>query len=152
MSYSMQLTLQHAKIDAHISVMREPLHCKSESLLNDADRLRELKSYSRRIGQMLDDYVHQQQCSLLLKATRILGDSLEEVCAIHEENAKLITQHRHFDALLSDANLTLDRQWLAEVKAQFDRLYACFERQSEAEREFYSQYSTIIFPAGAATD
>lgn len=152
MKISSPLTLQHARIDAHISVMREPLQRDQQALLSDADSLNELKAYSARIGQMLEDYVRDQQRALLLEATRILGDSLEEVCAIHEHNARLIAQHRRFDALLADVQLAPSQEWLHEVRAQFDELHACFERQSEAERKFYALYSTILFPAGAATD
>jgi|GEM_PF-6234819 len=152
MKTSFHLTLQHAKIDAHISVMREPLHRDPQALLSDAESLDEIKAYSARIGHMLDVYVHDQQRALLLEATRILGDSLEEVCAIHELNARLIAQHRRFDELLADVQVAPSQAWLREVRAQFDELNACFERQTDAERAFYALYSTILFPAGAATD
>lgn len=152
MSTSNHLTLQHAKIDAHISIMRKPLHRDADSLLNDAESFSELKEYSGRIGDMLRTYVHDEQRALLLQATRILGDSLEEVLAIHEQNAQLLAQYERFNSLLNSVDFSLDKKWIAEVQAQFDELYACFERQSDAEREFYALYSTILFPAGAATD
>jgi hypothetical protein len=152
MAIPSNLTLQHAKIDANISMMRDPLNSEHESFMRDDASFEKLKERSARIGEMLRGYVQDEQRILLGQATRVLGDSLEEVCEIHEQNAELLEQFDRFNQALNDIDVSVDGQCLIEVRARFAELCACFERQSDAERNFYSLYSTILFPAGAATD
>ena len=101
-----------------------------------------------RVGTMLRGYLDAEQRILLAQATRVLGDSLEEVSEISEHNDELI---EHFDAfsraLAADGQVEFD-----ELRERFDSFCAIFERHRDAERAFYTLYSTILFPAGAATD
>lgn len=152
MALPSDLTSQHAKLDANISLMRGRLESVRADDPVSGDALDQLEPWTEQVGNMLRGYVHEEQRVLLQQATRVLGDTLEEVTEINDHNAELLERFDRFREALAAIGTSSDSPTLDEVREQFDEFCACFERQRDAERNFYSLYSTILFPAGAATD
>lgn len=142
------LTRQHIRIDRGISSLHSAIPRTGET---DATELGELRAQSERVENMLQRYVHQEQGALLNHATRILGEALGEVTEIHTRNTQLLAGFAHLNQALADAQPPTPDD-LRDIRARVRELQECFERQSESERKFYTLYSTILFPAGAATD
>ncbi len=151
MALPSDLTSQHAKIDANISLLRGRLASAQRPEQADG-AFDQLKLWAEQVGGMLHGYVHDEQRVLLQQATRVLGETLEEVSEIHDQNAELLERFARFQQALDTVDDHLDDASLAQARDSFDEFYACFERHSDAERNFYTLYSTILFPSGAATD
>ncbi len=151
MALPSDLTSQHAKLDANISLMRGRLESAHADKPDD-ELLAQLEPWTDQMGKMLHGYVHDEQRVLLQQATRVLGETLEEVSEINDHNIELLERFERFSRALADVSSEEDRQAIDEVRQRFEEFFACFERQRDAERNFYTLYSTILFPAGAATD
>lgn len=151
MALPSNLTSQHAKLDANISLMRGRLESATTDR-SDYELIEQLKPWTDQMTQMLHGYVEDEQRVLLQQATRVLGETLEEVAEINEHNAELLECFEKFSQALDDVQGADDEVALDEVRQRFQAFCACFRRQRDAERNFYTLYSTILFPAGAATD
>jgi soluble cytochrome b562 len=152
MALPSDLTLQHAKLDANISMMRGRIEVVHKDGSEAREYFNQLKPWTEQVSKMLHGYVQKEQHVLLQQATRVLGETLEEVSEINEHNAELLERFERFTRALDDVGDHLDDGALDEVRERFDEFSACFERHRAAERNFYSLYSTILFPAGSATD
>ncbi|MFP4598726.1 MAG: hypothetical protein ACLFVJ_10770 [Persicimonas sp.] len=147
------LTSQHAKLDANISMMRGHL----ESVRPDSPGAREafaqLQPWTQQIGEMLRGYLDAEQSGLLKQASRILGDSLEEISEINDHNDELIHRFELFVGTLDELGVDFgSEESMDQLRERFQEFVSCFERHRDAERNFYTLYSTILFPSGAATD
>lgn len=142
------LTRQHTRIDRGISSMRSAIPATPDG---DTEHLSELRAQTARVEDMLQRYVHQEQGALLSHATRILGDALGEVMEIHEQNTQLLARVSGLNQALAQTEAPTPEE-LRAIQVRVRELRESFERQSESERKFYTLYSTILFPAGAATD
>ncbi|QDG51758.1 hypothetical protein FIV42_13675 [Persicimonas caeni] len=151
MALPSNLTSQHAKLDANISLMRGRLE-SAQTDKTDDELFAQLKPWTEQMGKMLHGYVEDEQRVLLQQATRVLGETLEEVAEINEHNAELLECFESFKQALDQVTISGDEAALDEVRERFQKFCACFRRQRDAERNFYTLYSTILFPAGAATD
>ena len=152
MALPSDLTSQHAKLDANISLMRGRLESVHSDGMVSGEAVDQLRPWTDQVGKMLHGYVHEEQRVLLQQATRVLGETLEEVTEINDHNAELLDRFDQFSQALADIGTGDDSPTLDEVRNQFEEFCACFDRQRDAERTFYTLYSTILFPAGAATD
>jgi soluble cytochrome b562 len=152
MALPSDLTSQHAKLDANISMMRGRIESVHQDGAAAEEGFDQLKPWTEQISKMLHGYVHEEQRVLLQQATRILGETLEEVSEINDHNTELLERFERFSRTLDDVDDHLVDGALDEVRERFDEFSACFERHRDAERNFYTLYSTILFPAGAATD
>lgn len=151
MALPSDLTSQHAKLDANISLMRGRLESAQTDRADD-ELIDQLRPWTEQMTKMLHGYVEDEQRVLLQQATRVLGETLEEVTEINEYNAELLECFENFSQALNRVTGTDDEEALDEVRERFQEFCACFRRQRDAERNFYTLYSTILFPAGAATD
>lgn len=142
-------TSKHAKLDANISVMRGHLMAPDDPESPKSVSIQDLMPHAERVGSMLRGYLDEEANALLPQATRILGEALEEVDEISECNVELLDSFESFTRALESGDGVEDLDTLRE---RFEEFSACFERQRDAERNFYTLYSTILFPSGAATD
>lgn len=150
------LTSQHAKIDANLSLMRGHLDSMRSGDESTREAFEKLQPWTEQIGQMLRGYVDQEQSGLLKQAARILGESLEEISEITDHATELLDRYEHFVVALEHFDRTRGgnraEDALVELRERLEEFIGCFERHRDAERNFYSLYSTILFPSGAATD
>lgn len=148
------LTSQHAKLDANISLMRGHLESVSPSAReSDGEKpLEKLHPWAEQIGDMLRGYVHNEQAGLLKQAGHVLGEELEEISEINDQSAELLERFDQFAEALEALGADLSAEQVDELREHFEAFISCFERHRDAERNFYSLYSTILFPSGAATD
>jgi soluble cytochrome b562 len=152
MALPSDLTSQHAKLDANISMMRGRIESVQLKGRADEEGFDQLKLWTDQIKKMLRGYVREEQRVLLEQATRVLGETLEEVSEINDHNTELLERFEQFTLRLDDIDDHIVDGALDEARERFDEFSACFERHRAAERNFYTLYSTILFPAGAATD
>ncbi|MFW5966926.1 MAG: hypothetical protein ACOCV2_05375 [Persicimonas sp.] len=148
------LTSKHAKLDANISLMRGHLEAvrsaSSDGL--DPSALEKIQPWTEQIGEMLHGYLDDERDDILQQAGRVLGEGLEEISEINDHSDELLERFDHFASALDEMGAGLDSHQIDELRDHFEEFIACFERHRDAERNFYSLYSTILFPSGAATD
>lgn len=152
------LTSQHAKLDANLSVIRSELQrALQDGDLPDAARGR-IGPRADEVRKLLEGYLQNERDEVFPHAERVLGETLEEITdmsACHEQMLEAFERFRQM--LPSGAGRGAGQAAggghdLAELQRVFDDFLASFEEHRSVERNFYTLYGTILYPSGYATD
>lgn len=115
----------------------------------DEVRLHRLRGQVARARSELERLIEIEQAELFPHAERILGDSIEEVSSLSEYGAAL---GEDLGALADTLDGSCAGAPVGRLRSLFDQFCASFEAHHEAQRAFFTLYSTILFPSDVSPD
>ena len=139
-----EITQKHAELDADITAIRQTLE-EAESF--DGETITMLEPRTGRVKAQLEQLLETKESELFPHAERVFGDTLEEVSDMSEGRDELLED---FEAFAELVELRIDD--VDELKRRFESFAEKFERHVDAQRAFFSLYSTILYPSGAQSE
>jgi hemerythrin-like domain-containing protein len=138
------ITRKHARVDAHITAIQHLLE-QHDSV--GEDTLVQLGDRTQTVRSLLDDLLEAKERELFPHAERVFGDTLEEISEMSEGRDEML---QNFDAFAELVNEE-DRD-IPSLRERFETFCETFEKHTDAQRAFFSLYSTILYPAGGSPD
>ena len=132
------ITRKHARLDANLMAIQ---HLLEQSDDVNADTIVQLGDRTQNIRLLLEQLIDAKETELFPHAERVLGDTLEEVSEMSEGRDELLENFDEF------AKHDLDA-----LRERFEMFCETFEKHTDAQRAFFSLYSTILYPAGGSPD
>ncbi|MGM0559179.1 MAG: hypothetical protein ACQEVA_22530 [Myxococcota bacterium] len=138
------ITRKHARVDARITAIQHLLE-QHDSVSEDT--LVQLGDHTQTVRSLLDELIEEKESELFPHAERVFGDTLEEVSEMSEGRDELLENFEAFAELVDE-----DQYDIPTLRERFEMFCEAFEKHADAQRAFFSLYSTILYPSGGSAD
>lgn len=138
------ITRKHARLDANLMAIQ---HLLEQADSANADTIIQIGDRTRNIRMLLEQLIDAKESELFPHAERVLGDTLEEVSEMSEGRDELLENFDEFAKLVDEEKYDIDA-----LRERFEMFCETFEKHTDAQRAFFSLYSTILYPAGGSPD
>ena len=141
-------TANHVTVDEQLTDVAHMLEQIRGARRADLESLRRLRTVSRRIGAALRERLAREQ-DIEPVVEHVLGCGLDEISDMNQHASVLLAAFQRFELTVEDAFRHASDGGVSvfELMDTFSDFVTIYEAHTDLERGFFSEYSTILFPA-----